>query len=173
MSNQGFAVGDIDAVERQKENVNVKQEEKIEAMAIDGKASGPLKRSVRKVLFKRKTRLRKFISKGWLQIFYLNILWMIRRTYTALTFENSEDLSLPTIVSDMIAKTKDWLIGQLSRHFSWAKRSYLSKKWHKLEQKMIQFAGTEVKSKLQSLSRPDLPGAALYASPPLGTELEV
>ena len=28
------------------------------------------------------------------------------------------------------------LIGQLSRHFSRAKRNYLSKKWHKLEQKM-------------------------------------
>ena len=124
-------------------------------------------------MFKRKPRLHKFISKGWLQIFYLNILWMIRRTYIALTFENSEDSSSPTIVSDVFAKTRDWLIGQLSRHFSRAKRNYLSKKWHKLEQKMIQFAGAEAKSKPQSLSRRDLPGAAPDASPPLGIELEV
>ncbi len=175
MSDQGFAVGDIDIVEQQEENdANVKEEEKIEAMAVDGRASGPLKRSARKVLFKRKmTRLRKFISKGWLQIFYLNIVWMILRTYIALTFENSEDLSLPTIVLDVIAKTRDRLIGQLSRHFSRAKRSYLSKRWHKLEQKMIQFAGTEAKNEPQSLSVPDLPGAALDASPPLGTESDV
>jgi hypothetical protein len=86
MSDQGSAVGDIDTVERQEENdANVKEEEKIEAMAVDGRASGLLKRSARKVLFKRKmTRLRKFISKGWLQIFYLDILWMICRTYVRL-----------------------------------------------------------------------------------------
>ena len=174
MNDQCFAIGDIDTVKRQEENANVKEEEKIDAMAVDGRASGPLKRSARKVLFKRKmTRLLKFISKGWLQIFYLNILWMIHRTYIALTFENSEDLSSPTIVLDLIAKTKDWLIVQLSCHFSRAKRNYLSKKWHKLEQKMIQFAGAEAKSKPQSLSRRDLPGAAPDASLSLGTKLEV
>ena len=55
MSDQGFTFGDIDAVKTQEENAIVKEEEKIEAMAVDGRASGPLRRCARKVLFKRKT----------------------------------------------------------------------------------------------------------------------
>ncbi len=55
MSDQGFTVGDIDAVKTQEENAIVKEEEKIEVMAVDGRASGPLRRCARKVLFKRKT----------------------------------------------------------------------------------------------------------------------
>ncbi len=38
---------------------------------------------------------------------------------------------------------------------------------------MIQFAGVEARNEPQSLSVPDLPGAALDASPPLETELDV
>ena len=37
MSDQGFTVGDIDAVKTQEENAIVKEEEKIEAMAVDGR----------------------------------------------------------------------------------------------------------------------------------------
>jgi len=131
MSDQGFTVGDIDAVKTQEENAIVKEEEKIEAMAVDGRASGPLRRCTRKVLFKRKTRLRKFIFKGWLQTFYLNILLMIRRTYKALTFENSEDLSSPTIVSDVIAKA----------HWSAVKTLFSGKK--KLSVQEVAQAGTK------------------------------
>jgi len=131
MSDQGFTVGDIDAVKTQEENAIVKEVEKIEAMAVDGRASGPLRRCARKVLFKRKTRLRKFISKGWLQTFYLNILLVIRRTYTALTFENSEDLSLPTIVLDVIAKA----------HWSAVKTLFSGKK--KLSVQEVAQAGTK------------------------------
>lgn len=71
MSDQGFTVGDIDAVKTQEENAIVKEEEKIEAMAVDGRASGPLRRCARKVLLREKLAYANSFPKVGCKLFIL------------------------------------------------------------------------------------------------------